>query len=262
MKYLALIVLLPIACFSQGFSEASAPLILSTSSLRKGLAGYWRLEEVLGSRYDCSKNGNVLASQGTGNIDSTNGVVGLAAVFVKTNSQRLVKADNSTLKGFTSQTLACWVNMKTVPSSGVYPTLMAKYKAASGLKEYELYFDGDLHRFVYLVGTNSLTGQAYVAANNFGLPSQDAWYFVCAWYDGANLNISVNNGTADSSANPNGIYSSTNPFCLGSDASFLAAGFLNGWIDEAGVWNRALTAAERTQLYNSGKGTHFPWAHP
>jgi hypothetical protein len=36
-----------------------------------------------------------------------------------------------------------------------------------------------------------------------------------------------------------------------------SGGFYNGLLDEAGVWNRALTAAEVTELYGSGAGKQY-----
>ncbi len=41
-----------------------------------------------------------------------------------------------------------------------------------------------------------------------------------------------------------------------------AAGILHGaagQVDELAIWNRALSAAEVTQLYNSGAGKQYPF---
>ena len=84
----------------------------------------------------------------------------------------------------------------------------------------------------------------------------DTWYFIAAWYDAVagTINISVNNGTPRSTSSP-GPTSRGNGFSIGQTLG----SFLAGRVQGVGVWDRVLTSAELTALYNSGNGLQFPF---
>ena len=94
-------------------------------------------------------------------------------------------------------------------------------------------------------------------AGNFGSPSTAAWIFIVAWHDSSanTINIKVNNGTANSASYSSGVNDDTSPFVLG--ATNTGAGFMDGRIDQVGVWKRVLTADEQTFLYNNGNGRAY-----
>ena len=48
---------------------------------------------------------------------------------------------------------------------------------------------------------------------------------------------------------------------ISSDNGTAAQAF-DGMMDEIGVWSRALTATEVTELYNSGNGLAYPFSTP
>jgi hypothetical protein len=80
-----------------------------------------------------------------------------------------------------------------------------------------------------------------------------------AWHDaGADtINIQVNNGTVDSTT---GVFGNSETFIIGGEKVGAGADFeFDGLIDEAGIRNRVLTTAERTELYNSGSGRTHPF---
>jgi hypothetical protein len=81
------------------------------------------------------------------------------------------------------------------------------------------------------------------------------WSFIAANYDGANLQISTNNGAFGQAADTNDIQDSTNNLRLGtrSDSSFPFTGSLA----QVGIAKSILSAAELTELYNGGKGKSF-----
>jgi hypothetical protein len=54
------------------------------------------------------------------------------------------------------------------------------------------------------------------------------------------------------------VFDGSAAFGLGRNEDSLA--WLDGRLDSVSIWKRMLTAAERTQLYNSGNGLDYPFA--
>jgi len=64
--------------------------------------------------------------------------------------------------------------------------------------------------------------------------------------------VSVNDGTVSTTALTITTHAGTGNFGIGAQNG--AANFMNGNIDELGIWTRKLSAAEATEIYNSGNG--------
>src|SRR3990167_1504842 len=116
-------------------------------------------------------------------------------------------------------------------------------------------------------GTLGLTYSHQVQANSFGALSTANWYHVVGWHDTANnfLGVSVNL-SVNTAEILGGIRASSAPFTLGTLSNSTYA-FMDGRIDEFGVWRRVLTTSERADLFNSGSGVtyskgfdQYPWA--
>lgn len=84
-----------------------------------------------------------------------------------------------------------------------------------------------------------------------------AWHFSCCVFDDGNDNVSVYvDGVIDGSmAEPDTLQSGAHVFRIGDEASG-AFGF-EGNMDEVAVWDRALTANEINDLYDSGTGSTY-----
>lgn len=117
-----------------------------------------------------------------------------------------------------------------------------------------LYTQSDVNEFVFNASGDELR------ATSFGEVTHSTWYFVCVRRTAATklIEISVNDGVVDSTT---GIYSGS----LGLESKlYMAAGEGGGErlmdLDEWGKWNRRLTDAEVTTLYNSGSGQTYPFS--
>lgn len=101
------------------------------------------------------------------------------------------------------------------------------------------------------------------AATPNSMIATGAWYFLAGWYDhtvGAHgtVYVQINNGTT---------YSTALSAAKGNGARYVAIGDLghadvafgdfDGGVDEVGIWNTALTADQRTALYNAGNGLAY-----
>jgi hypothetical protein len=123
-----------------------------------------------------------------------------------------------------------------------------------------------------VIGMNQqTTGATYASFTSAGgLFTDHQWVHVVAQYDSVTgyLSVYVNNVQVinvfrgGNQVYGNGAPNQANDNCIGVYAYFngtLFGGFFPGNIDEVGIWNRALSSSEITQLYNSGSGLTYPF---
>lgn len=218
------------------------------SPLLTSLIAHWRLDEASGVRAD-AHGGNALTDNNT--TGQAAGKLGNAALFVAANQESLSSGDNADLSmGDIDFTIAGWVYFTTTAFAG----LAGKWGPGPVL-EYLVYFDGTNIRFHV-----SANGGSNVSVANSHTISAGVWYFFVAWHDSVanTINLSVNNNTPASVSHSGGVFNGDAAFCLGRNEEGLS--WLNGRLDSVSIWKRLLTAAERTQLYNSGNGLDYPFA--
>jgi hypothetical protein len=221
--------------------RASSPLLTS-------LVAHWKLEEASGVRADSHGANHLSDNNSTGQAA---GKLGNAAHFAAANEESLAIADNAALSmGDIDFTLAGWVYFDTLGAGG----LAAKWGPGPAF-EYMVYFDGTNLRFYV-----SANGSASVSIANSQSISAATWYFFVAWHDAVanTISLSVNNNTAASLSHSAGVFDGSAAFSLGRNEDGLA--WLDGRLDSISIWKRLLTAAERTQVYNSGNGRDYPFA--
>jgi hypothetical protein len=127
--------------------------------------------------------------------------------------------------------------------------------------EYTLRYDSTADRFAWFVSRNTSGIWTNPIANNFGALSVGVWYHIVAWYDsGSSLcGIAINDGTPNTASTTGlGPGNETCGFAIGRPGDY-TGNYFDGVIDEVGFWKRALTPAERTELYNSGNGKTYPF---
>lgn len=87
--------------------------------------------------------------------------------------------------------------------------------------------------------------------------TDNQWHHVMTTYDGETVLLYLDGAQVASNATPSGpiTYSTNNTLCIGTEPSATCGvtQFFSGNIDEARVYNRALSAAEVKQLYLMGK---------
>lgn len=123
-------------------------------------------------------------------------------------------------------------------------------------------------------GANNLQIQCYIAAGAIYYQrganyveklvtlSLNTWTMLTITYDGTNIR-GYRNATEESTspvASAGSISAGTNNARIGRAAN-VAGAYFQGRIDEVGIWSRALSGAEITQLYNSGNGLTYPFAN-
>lgn len=253
MKTLALLFALTLSCLAQPLSPNDPAFLQSTSPLRRGLVGYWRLEESSGTRYDCSSYGNHLGS--SNNVGSTTaGKSYNAATFTMASSQSLCVSNAPSLSVGNTQafTITAWIKMT---NTTVYQDIIVKEAP-----EYVLEYNDVMGRLRFALRDRDDASWGIADSTTFGSVSANVWMFVACGFDGSNVFIAINNGTKDTALLAMGGRTTTSFFSLGATSAGISP--FGGFMDEVSFHRRYLSDSELTQLYNAGRGTHFPWAHP
>lgn len=224
-------------------------------ALLDNLQGYWKLDETSGTRLDSTANNNDLTDNnsvlyGTGAMAK---IVNSAA-FVRANSEFLSIADASqTGLDITGDfTFSMWIYFPTLLGSGDTAGLIDKKNA---YVPYLYNIGGLMH---ISTGINATFKHDIEWADC----ATENWYYLVLQYDAsagtivAYVDLDLI-GTA--TGLPTSINNTSDPFTIGNDQY---GGYLDGYIDEVGVWNRILTTPELTTLYNSGAGLTYPFLSP
>ncbi|MFC1756464.1 LamG domain-containing protein [Patescibacteria group bacterium] len=215
------------------------------TKLTDGLVVNWTMD---GNHIDWGATGAEVLDQAGSNdgdastlgMDNSNAVVGKigqALNFNKPDSEYVFKTSATGLpQGSSSFTSSAWINMPS-PSSHQY--FMGWGTAGSNNTNWLGLAGGKLLHVFY--GNDLLAGTVL---------SADTWHHAAVTYDGITRRIYLD-GEEDISPNPTTPAVSGNNLFVGSNSS--ADWLFTGKIDEARVYNRALSQGEITELYNQGQ---------
>jgi hypothetical protein len=196
--------------------------------------------------YDQSGYSNAGTLGGTTKPVWTDGKMGEALNFDGTNNTGgFVDAGNkSVLQPATAITISAWI--KPLGTDGGYQAIVAK----------------DNLSVAYWFGLDSLTPYFILTSDGFTQSnattsaslSIGTWYHLVAAYNGTDQRIYINgilnsNGGSNPKAHTGVIYSNSSRLLIGKSDAWSGNEF-NGLIDEARIYNRALSATEVGRLYN------------
>lgn len=235
---------------------------LTHAAFPAGAVAYWRLDESSGDAVDAVVGGSTNLMVNTNSCTYATGLINNAVSLASASSQRLnIASGSQTNLDFTNSdfTVAGWVKFTTFNGDS---TPIAHGDAEPNEQfALDLYLNGgtDIHFFgrTYYSGSGKVT-----IDRDAGNLSTGVWYHVAyttslsgnnnrirIYKDGVQLGADV---TYNQAAN----FTATANFALGCEGT--AGACLNGLLDEWGVWNRELTAAEISTLYNAGVGLTYP----
>lgn len=231
---------------------------------------HWKLEEVSGTRSD-SANSHDLTDNNTVTSAPFLGTARVGtnyAQFTAANSEYLNASSTSLITfGDEDMSVSAWARLD---SKSDYRIILSKWDAPNNEREYMLDYDQANDRFRFLVSTDGTGGGnvTTVLANNLGSPNTTTWYFIVAWHDSVNnqIGIQVQDGTADTSAHTGGIFAGSEDIELGRGRFGGGVKYYDGRLDSVTVYNKVLTAAEKTALFNvssgTGQGLEYPLPAP
>jgi hypothetical protein len=196
-------------------------------------AGWWRFDDTGAVAVDSSSNANnasVLSGATWGG-----GVVG-GAVNLNGSSQWAVAADSNSLDATNQITLSAWI--KPSKQDTQYIIKQARYDVTDG---YELSLSSSGKVFVRF---NQKTSDNALRVNSTtSYPSNgNTWMHVAATYDGSTIKLYIN-GELNASSNQT-FTIATNSVGLGLGAEDSGTAPFKGQLDDARVYDHALTAAE------------------
>jgi hypothetical protein len=235
-------------------SFAQVPSYVPTN----GLVGWWpfngNANDESGNGYNGSVYGATLSNDRNGNNNSAYSFDGISNfIWVGLVQQ---------LNGSQTSSISYWIN---TPLS--YPTNpVGNYGTAIGHWKHNGQFNGPIG----ITLTNSSDGSVNVAliggqgaSSNPSIINANSWIHICIIYDGnqpinqrialyinGNFNqyINVNNSPTTLGTQATRTYIGA---ACGPDGQDDAWSYFNGNIDDVGMWNRALTQQEITDLYNA-----------
>jgi hypothetical protein len=215
-------------------------------ALSTNLVSYWKLDESSGDAAD-----SVGANTGT-NVSVTNDASG------KINYCNSFSGSTSFTE-FATKLGTVWDNPYTI-SMWVKPTALDTTNGDTLLwcgdrnQQHIIGSNGKLAITTYDGSAKNVTGNTVLANGN--------WYHVVFQRTSGTAGKIYVNGVDDTN-----VTSMTNPantltegFRLASRESNTATNF-NGRIDEVGIWSRALTAGEVSQLWNGGAGSQYAFTN-
>jgi hypothetical protein len=217
----------------------------ASADLKDGLVSYWKLDETSGSIIDAIDSNTGTDSGATAGVA---GKIETAYQFIPTSTCILVPdADNLTCTSAIS--ISCWFYNEE--NGSITESIADKWTSDE---------DGELQFFinsqstlVFNIFTPSKNSKASTTGALIGL---NQWYHLVVTWDGTYLNMYINGSLVGSPVPATGtIPNTTNDFYISYPGNFSH----NGTIDEVGLWSRALSQAEVTQLYNGGNGLAYKY---
>lgn len=217
-------------------------------SLDSGLVSYYKMS---GNSNDSVNTNN--GSDTSVTYSNSYGIIGNGANY-GTLSETVV-ADNASLDFTSALTIAGWIKPQNFSGTATN-NLVVKYKDSS-------WSSGNGGQWYLRVNTaNEIEGginiggaiQGITASASF---STSTYAFVAMTYDGSAVKIYVNGSLVANSSLSGALATGSNPMYIGNNTP--AGDTSSQYVDELGIWNRALSSSEISSLYNGGSGLQYPF---
>ena len=216
-----------------------------------GLVGWWKLDDGSGtSAADSSGSGN------TGTLVNTpawtTGMNGGALSFNGSN-QYINIPDSPSLEISGAWTISTWVNLAAFPSTGNFYPFFGKVNGTTGVANYRIGVENWGGTPTFFIQMSGFLGNNYAYDSTGEVLTTGTWYHLAAVWDPTvhNLYLYVN-GTLAGTQN----YGTDTPQYNFSDPVLIGANSFPSTltIDDARVYNRALSAQDIKTLYTSTGG--------
>jgi hypothetical protein len=232
------------------------PSYAAYDSLTDGLVGWWQMDEITantcsgGTNDSCDESGNKLDGAWTGNTTFNAGKFGNGTVF-DGNDDYISVNDNSILEPQNEITVSAWVKLNALPTTSS-AKILYKLHNSSPWESYELYIDTS-HQIVF--GWANSSGTIF-SSGYFNTITTNTWYHVVGVKNQNSIILYVNgipvddtNGWINYPSIPTGVINNSDGSLFFGQNGWNTEE-LNGTLDDARIYNRALSPAEVRQLYN------------
>jgi hypothetical protein len=226
--------------------------VTSSTTLWNGLTNYYSGDSTANDSKG-SSNADLIngATYATGKINNGFSFDGINDALVLTPNPLIDGISTDSYKSFS---ISCWIKpvFNTTKDPGIFIT-----QSPQGLDGYRLVLlrDGRLfYRGFYSYesyGADDIYTSSCIVTGN-------SYHIVVIHEDGVGTKIYCNNIlVGSSSSTEKQFYRSTAAFRIGGDPITGYITYYQGSIDEFGLWNRAISTSEKTELYNAGAGKQY-----
>jgi len=212
--------------------------LVSAFNWSNGIVSYYKLDETSGGiAYD-----SVLASENDGTVSgathSATGKIHTAYSFDGTNDR--IIADTSATS---SVSLAVWIKTSFSDTQRIIE------KDSETTFTSLVFNEGGLQATIRDDSLTMVTTSTYSGYNDGN------WHFIVLTEDGTNLKLYANGSLLETISSSSVGTQTMSDFNIGVMQGYRQ--HFDGLIDEVGIWSRALTSTEVTQLYNGGDGITY-----
>jgi hypothetical protein len=228
-------------------------------SLLTGLLDYWSMDAgSVGVNANNGVNTAVGFNAGAGKIKH-------GAGFTYAGQSKIALTDATALKPTTALSLAAWVYI--LDTTYAYGVIQNYNQTGSVMSGFSLVHNTTAG-FDFILGKNSnlVLGDGYQRIVSVAVATPGVWAHAVATYDQAanggagEMKLYLNAVLKDTKAwNKTIVYASNVPLIGARNLAGVFSGWMNGSLDEVGLWSRALTPAEVTALYAAGAGLAYPF---
>lgn len=223
-------------------------------ALTDQLVSYWKFDESSGNAAD-SVGTNTLTNVGTTAFAAA--LINNGGDFGSANSTKYFdKATDFGVDGG-NVSMNFWFKMQTEIGSGVYSLYYLDMTPSNTRYRVEYDYNGGTRRITWYRATPGNGGTDKNVSYTVTLGTAN-WHMITYTYDGTTL-LGYVDGVqqATIAASGSGSIGLSDIFTVGAYTG--GGGYTSGYVDEGGVWSRALTGAEITSLYNGGAGFQYPF---
>ena len=155
-------------------------------------------------------------------------------------------ADSASLSPTTGISYGCWIQFNATQNA--VSRFMNKWPNATGQRSFGMVFVASTNKIVCDVSAN---GSAGIGALFSAALTRGQWYHSIQTYDGTTSKLYIDGVEVDSVAVSGGVKDGTATLYVGNNPTYTSNSH-TGDIAFPKVYNRGLSAAEVTELYNSG----------
>lgn len=212
-----------------------------------GLVGWWpftgNANDLSGNGNNGTNNGATLTTDRFGNLNKAYDFDGV--------SQFIEIPSNAGLRVSNFYSISVWISSDIWSFNAPLDEHAIVSKIANGNWNggYEIYSGGN----GFILHTGRIGSNFLISSGSYLI---NTWYFITVTFDGTNVRLFINGILVDSINKVGSLETSNVPLRFGRRGG---AGDYNNWfngkIDDIGIWNRALTQQEITNLYNASLST-------
>ena len=212
-----------------------------------GLVGYWpfngNANDQSGNGLNGTVNGATLIPDRYGNVNSAYSFNGISS-FIEVLDNQILKPNNSL-------SLSAWVYIDSNDTSPFNGIISKMHSQSQNYASYQLITGNNVLNQAGQPGLTVRTTQSYAWTDVAGQNLLNQWQFVCGTWDGSVMKF-YQNGTLVATLNQAGtlIYNSENLLFGKRKDGNGNNDYYMGKIDDIGIWNRALSQQEITNMYN------------